>query len=198
MRLKLMYFAFIIYYLSIEFCVAQKLQVQQPAPLFTVTDSKSDTVSIANYKGQKVFLSFFRYTSCPVCNFRIHELIEHYDSLKLKGYNIIAVFETPDRKLAEYVKDIQIPFPVIGDPDLILYRKYGVEKSFWRMIGSVFKKETRVAMSRGNQLYNGKKYKKDGNRSRLPADFIIDEEGIIIQVHYGTSISDHLPLKTLF
>jgi thioredoxin-dependent peroxiredoxin len=176
---------------------SQQLEANQIAPLFTTKDSKGDSINIENYKGKKVFLAFFRYASCPVCNFRMNEIIQNYEALQSKGYVFIAVFESNNETLQEYLKDSEVPFPIIGDPELVLYKKYGVKKSFWQMIGSVFNKETKSHLKQGKVFVKGKKIKRDGTMSRIPADFIIDENGIISIAYYGKNIGDHLPLEQI-
>lgn len=173
--------------------MSQKLKIGDKAPGFEITDTDGNIIKLSNYKGQKVLIAFFRYAGCPVCNFRVHELIENYDSISSKGYGIIAIFESNTITLKEYLSETGVPFTVIGDPHLKLYKEYSVEKSFWKTLSSVFKKQTKEAMKKGNKLFS-KKYKRNGNLTRLPADFIVDENGILKAVHYGTNISDHLPI----
>ena len=177
--------------------VAQKLKVADKAPDFTVVSATGDTLRLENLKGKKVLLAFFRYASCPVCNFRMNEIIQNYDALQAKGYVFIAVFESNNETLKGYLKETEVPFPVVGDPTLLLYKKYGVEKSFWRMVGSMFNKKTKSNLKDGKLLVKGKNLKRDGNMSRIPADFIIDENGMISIAYYGKNIGDHLPLEQI-
>lgn len=176
---------------------SQKIKEGQVAPTFIVVDSKGDTINTEKLKGKKVFLAFFRYASCPVCNFRMNEIIQNHDSIKAKGYEFITVFESNNQTLQQYLTETQVPFPVIGDPDLVLYKKYGVQKSFWRMVGSMFNKKTRSNLKEGKVLVKGKNLKRDGQMSRIPADFLIDENGIVTKAYYGTTIADHLPLEVI-
>ncbi len=158
--------------------MCQKLKIGDKAPDFETVDTNGDTIKLSNYKGQKVLIAFFRYAGCPVCNSRVHELIEDYDSFSSKGYKIIAIYESTNSTLKEYLSETPVPFAVIGDPTLILYKKYRVEKSFRKMVGSAFKKQPKEARKKGQRLFS-KKYKRDGNLTRLPADFIVDENGIL-------------------
>lgn len=175
---------------------SQKLKVGDKAPNFEVIDTNGDSIKLSQYKGQKVMVAFFRYASCPVCNFRIHELIENYDSITSKGYKIIAIYESNNTTLKDYLTETPVPFIVIGDPELKLYKEYRLEKSFWKMLGSVFKKQPKEAMKKGKKLFS-KKYKRDGNLTRLPGDFIVDENGILTTVYYGKNIGDHLPITEI-
>lgn len=193
---------FFLKFISITTCIlysffgfSQKIKEGQAAPTFVVVDSKGDTINLEKYKGKKVFLAFFRYASCPVCNFRMNEIIQNYDSIQSKGYEFIAVFESNNQTLQQYLSETQVPFPIVGDPDLVLYKKYGVQKSFWRMVGSMFNKKTRSNLKEGKVLVKGKNLKRDGNMSRIPADFLIDENGVVTKAYYGTNIGDHLPLE---
>lgn len=177
--------------------IAQQLKKGNNAPTFTVVDAKGATIQLENYRGKKVFLAFFRYASCPVCNFRMHEIIQNYEAIQTKGYVFIAVFESSNSTLQDYLKETEVPFPIIGDPSLELYNKYGVQRSFWRMVGSMFNKKTKGNLKEGKVLVKGKNLKRDGNMSRIPADFIIDENGKIKMAYYGKNISDHLPLEII-
>lgn len=47
------------------------------------------------------------------------------------------------------------------------------------------------------EIDKGKKIKRDGTISRIPADFIIDENGVITITYYGTNIGDHLALNKI-
>jgi len=54
-----------------------------------------------------------------------------------------------------------------------------------------------VAGKEGKVLVKGKNLNRDGNMNRIPADFLIDENGKIAIAYYGKNISDHLPLETI-
>lgn len=181
----------------VQFATAQRIKVNDKAPTFTANDVNGTKIDLEKYKGKKVFLAFFRYASCPVCNFRMHDILENYDQIKASGYEIIAVYESTNETLNEFLRDENVPFPIIGDSELVLYKKYRVEKSFWRTIGSVFDKKVTNNKNKGKELFNGKKLKKDGNLTRIPADFLIDENGIITTAYYGKDIGDHLPLDQI-
>lgn len=176
---------------------AQQLNPGSPAPVFERTSVQGKKVSLDQYRGKKLLLAFFRYAGCPVCNFRMHELAEHYSQLQERNIEVIAVFESSNETLQAYLEDTKIPFAVVGDPELVLYQKYGVEKSVGKMLSTMFKKQPKQDMKQGKALFDGKKYKRDGSQTRIPADFVIDPTGKLAQVHYGTYIGDHLPLTVL-
>ncbi len=52
-----------------------RLEVGQLAPDFTAVQLDGSSVRLRDFAGQNVWLAFFRWANCPLCNFRIHELL---------------------------------------------------------------------------------------------------------------------------
>jgi thioredoxin-dependent peroxiredoxin len=177
--------------------MAQKLKAKDKAPEFELKSAQGESISISKYKGKNILLAFFRFAGCPVCNFRMHSLMENYAKMQQQNIEIIAVFESGNEVLATYIKDATIPFAVIGNHELSLYKKYGVQKSILKMMNTMFKKEPKQQMKQGEIMFNEKKYKQDGSMTRMPADFLIDSKGIIQIAHYGKFIGDHIPLNVI-
>lgn len=176
--------------------MSQPLQVGTEAPTFERQAVTGQNIKLEDFQDQKVLLAFFRYAGCPVCNFRMHELINEYEQLQERGIQIVAVFESSNETLQSYLQDTPVPFPVIADPALELYAAYQVNKSFGKMINTLFKKQPKKDMKTGKALFDGKSYKRDGAQTRIPADFLI-EKGVIIEAHYGKYVGDHLPMHRL-
>jgi thioredoxin-dependent peroxiredoxin len=177
--------------------MAQKLKPNDRAPFFEVKSAQNETISLNNYRGKTVLITFFRFAGCPVCNFRMHELAENYNKLKAKNIELIAIFESNNETLQSYLKDYAVPFPVIGNPSLSLYHQYGIEKSVLKMMATMFQKKPKQEMKKGEEMYAGKKYEKDGSMIRIPADFVVDSIGNITTAHYGQFIGDHIALESL-
>jgi thioredoxin-dependent peroxiredoxin len=177
--------------------MAQKLKANEKAPEFELKSAQGEIISLSKYKGKTVLLAFFRFAGCPVCNFRIHALMENYTKMQEQQIEIIAVFESGNELLAAYSKDANIPFPIIGNHELSLYKEYGVQKSVLKMMNTMLKKAPKQQMKKGEALFNKKKYKQDGSMTRMPADFLIDSTGKIQIAHYGKFIGDHIPLAEI-
>ena len=177
--------------------MAQKLKPQDKAPSFEIKSVQGELINLQKYKGRTVLLAFFRFAGCPVCNFRMHELVKNYPALKAQNVEVIAIFESKNETLFQYIDDAKIPFPVIGNPDLTLYKLYGTSKSMLKMMRTMFRKKPKQEMKSGEKLYNGKKYKQDGSMTRIPADFLIDQNGNVKIAHYGRFIGDHIPIQDL-
>ncbi len=177
---------------------AQKaLNIGDTPPELNMMSAQGEMINLESYKGKKVYLAFFRYAGCPVCNFRMHELMENYDAFKAQDIEIVAVFESGNETLKQYLTDAQIPFPVVGDEELKLYQDYHVQKSFGKLLGTMFKKEPKKNMKQGKKLFNDNKYKKDGATTRIPAEFLISPTGKIEKVYYGKYVGDHIAINEL-
>lgn len=157
---------------------------------FQAVDILDKVQSPEKYIGEKWMLSFFRYASCPACNLRIHELLISYYNWNEKGFSIIAVFESPKQSILQYLNKHNIPFPIIPDPDLHLYEIYGVKTSW---IGYILGAKT-VLKGINKGFIPGKM---EGKKNIIPADFLIDENGIIQAAYYGKHIGDHIPINVI-
>lgn len=165
----------------------------QKAKEFKTSDIFDNEIKLESFKGKKILLSFYRYASCPLCNLRVSELIEKDDYFKEKGLELLAIFQSPKDKILEYVGKQNTPFPIIADPEQRLYSLYGVEVSGIGLIRALFKPgKFKEALNKG--FHTGTM---EGPKSRIPADFLIDESGIILKAYYGKDIGDHMPIERI-
>ncbi|MCG8017386.1 MAG: AhpC/TSA family protein [Candidatus Thiodiazotropha sp. 'RUGA'] len=166
------------------------------APAFETRDWQGTPIEPFGSHPGMTLLSFFRYASCPLCNLRIRELITKHQQFLDNGIRILAVFQSPLERIAHYVGHQSPPFPLIPDPDLKLYRLYGVESSWrgfaraWTLgVPQVYRAVVTNGFLPGSM---------ENEIHRLPADFLIDRNGRLIEVYYGRDIGDHIPLEQLF
>jgi thioredoxin-dependent peroxiredoxin len=161
---------------------------------FTIKDLAGNDVKLSDYKGQKIMLSFYRYASCPLCNLRVHNLIEHYSKWKENGVVMLGVFQSPPETMKEYLGKQDVPFTLMGDPQHILYGMYGVEAKWSSFFKAFITRgiDTVKAMCKGYMPG-----KMDGNKHQVPADFLINEDFTIKTAYYGKDIGDHLPIKEI-
>lgn len=170
-----------------------RLRTGNPAPPIKTIDMDGRSIQLADFCGQKLLLAFFRYASCPLCNLRISQLIRHQPELQTHGLHILAIFQSPLERLQQYAGRQRAPFPVIADPDGRLYRLYGVESSWVGFLrGSLRVGALATAAARG--FLPGPM---DGDKARIPADFLIGPDLVIQTAYYGTDIGDHLPLPNI-
>lgn len=161
---------------------------------FAVQDIYGQPVRLSDYRGRRVLLSFFRDAACPFCSFRVHELTHRYPSWQQQGLEILAVFSCSEQEVRQQVARHPRPFRLIADPDLKLYGDYGVEQSMRALVKAVLFELPRII--RGLSV-GGRPDPNNPHLRLVPADFLIDEQGRVVDLWYGRNTSDHIPLSRL-
>ena len=166
-----------------------RLTAPSRAPELQLTDVYNQPVVIG--AGQRrTLLCFFRDAACPFCNFRIYQLTSAHKNLSAMGLDIVAVFTSTPEQVRRFVARHPRPFPVVADPTSIAHTKYGIERSFWRKIkGIVTRMPTLIKGLRIVGLAGL------NTTSLMPADFLIDEDGNIVEAYYGNDAGDHIPFE---
>ncbi len=163
------------------------------APDFVQNDIGDSVIQLSNYKGKKVMLSFYRYASCPLCNLRVHELIQQYPAFKEKDLEMLAIFQSPKSSIKEYVGKQDAPFPILPDPEQKLYHLYGVNGDWSKFVKGLIQPKKLFATLQNGFLPG----KIENDMNMIPADFLIDEQGMIHTAYYGKDASDHLSIKVI-
>lgn len=166
-----------------------KLVKGQQVPDFKWVALEGDTFSRDSMLGKRYMISFYRYASCPFCNLRISFLMALHETLNLNN-QMLAVFQSDEKDMRKHVADQKPSFPLISDHKRIDYKKFGVEKSVWAYIRGAMRLSTLFgAFKKGFLIRNSM-----GPKTTVPADFLVDEKGIIQYAYYGKDISDHLDI----
>jgi len=172
-----------------------KIKPKQTAPTFTTQDVYGSSVNLADFKGQKVLLSFYRNVGCPVCNVRFHELQQEAAYFQSKGLVVLAVYESSAENMKHYLENDTVYAKMIPNPDLSIYSLYEVERSMGKLMKGMFH-GAMGKMKKGKKLFK-KKIKQDGSKDRVGADFLISEDGTIQTAYYGKYVGDHLPVSEI-
>lgn len=167
-----------------------RLTVGQEAPRFTATSVAGEPVELKQLFGRPIWLMFFRFALCPLCNLRVHQLVAHAPRFAKYDASVLAIFQSPREKLEGLVARQRPPFAVIPDPEMGLYRLYGVESGVKGLLSMALPKQLVQAAKLGFPIGRPS----DGPATRIPADFLIDREGKIHTAFYGTHIGGHIPL----
>jgi peroxiredoxin len=174
--------------------MTHQLQKGEIAPTFRAVDHCGNPISFENYRGRKVLLAFMRFSACALCNLRVHQFINRYPDWQRQGMDVIVVFESTEANMRTYVGAQNAPFSLVTDPKAHLYDLYRVETSEEKvrmtMADANTKKFAEEAAAAGFPLTP----EEGSNFNRIPADFLIDESGIVRVAHYSHLITDHLPL----
>ena len=161
-------------------------------PDFDTVDLFGDPVQLSDFRDRKLMLSFYRYAACPLCNLRVHDLIERHSGLAAMGLAIVAVFQSPPETIRKYVGRQDAPFPIIPDPSMAHYRRYRVERSWPGLFKVIKHRKDEFTLAADKGFKPGWI---NGPINRIPADFLIDGHGKLRTCFYGADIGDHIPLE---
>ncbi len=174
------------------------LEVNTPAPNFSVTDIFGRKINLRDYRGKKVLIAFFRHAGCPFCNMRVHTLQSKEQEFKANNLEMIFFFESEEKVLKSNLFHSKVnPIPLIADPMQQWYKEYGVESSAVKstishitsIVPSVIKAKLKglpVHMMAGNESIN-----------TIPAEFLIDEKGMIKKVYYSKRLNDRMAITLI-
>ena len=168
-----------------------RLVAPSPAPSLELTDIYGQSIRVGD-TGRRTLLCFFRDAACPFCNYRIYELTRHHQALAALGLDIVAVFASTPDEVKRFVARHPRPFPVAAEPERSAYRTYGIERSLWRKLKAIV---TRVpTLVKGLRIVGLAGL---NTNNLMPADFLIDERGNIVETYYGSDAGDRIPFERI-
>lgn len=134
-------------------------------------------------------LQFRRFAGCPVCNLHLRQFAEGHERLSAAGVRTIAFFHSS----AELMRPYQgaLPFPTVPDAERRWYRHFGVERSML----AVAHPQVVWSALRGLVGAPSNPFAGGGDQTGLPADFLIDSDGLIVGTHYGQHADDQWSLE---
>jgi thioredoxin-dependent peroxiredoxin len=172
-----------------------RLEPGDVAVPFTAQAIDGTAVSLNQFAGRPVLLMFFRYASCPMCNLHLRDFAKEYDGLRERGLAVLAFFHSPAHAIQAHAGGRRYPFPLVSDPDFCVYRKYGVETSWPRLLLSALSPRFYVSFVRS--LFHGFWGGMAWHIAKMPADFLVGPDGRLVAANYGRDIGDHLPVARL-
>ncbi|MCK5190852.1 MAG: redoxin domain-containing protein [Methylococcales bacterium] len=147
--------------------------------------------TLQQVQGKRYMLSFMRFAACPFCQLRIHQLISRWQELD-ENFTVIAVFDSPLGNLQKQSNKELAPFPILADEHYFYYQKFAIKQSISGMFKAMLFRMPSLlyAMIKG---YFPSSIK--GKVTTLPADFLVDEHGVIQLIYYGKDSGNHLPFE---
>ncbi|OUJ23040.1 thioredoxin-dependent thiol peroxidase [Corynebacterium kefirresidentii] len=143
-----------------------RLNAGDTAPAFALADDAGNTVSLADYAGQRVLVYFYPRANTPGCT---KEACDFRDSLEqLNALDIAVVGISPDKPeaLAKFRADHELNFPLLSDPDksvMTAYGAFGEKKNYGKVVQGVIR-----------------------------STFLVEPDGTIGQTHYNVKATGHV------
>jgi peroxiredoxin Q/BCP len=173
-----------------------KLKKGNIPPNFEVKDINGNPISLKKFIGKKVHLVFYRFSGCPFCNLRFHEIDKLAELYRKNNVTLISVYESSAENMRDMMSGYSFYSIMIPNQDSSLYSLYDLDRSkigllkFLLFKGGIFK-----ALN-GMKLFK-KKVAQDGHIDRLEAEFLLSEEGNVVNAHYAQTPGDYLSLDTV-
>lgn len=179
-----------------------RLKAKQQAPDMSFIDINENehwvgrrNIQLANV-GQKTLVSFYREASCPFCNFRIYELAQKMPELSKKGLRVINIYASTEDEVQRFLARQSESMIMVADPYMKKYGAYGIEPA--TLITKVKALIGRLSpLIKGNIMLASTSGPVAKDSKILPADFLINSDGFIIETHYGRDIGDHISMERL-
>ncbi len=168
-----------------------KIKENQKVINIILPEINGEEFNMETLKGKPFMISFFRFASCPFCNMRVNELVRRFDEFG-EDFTIVALFDSSLENLQKHTEKHQAPFPILADKKNIFYKKYAIEKSFSGMLKGML---TRFPTLMKGILIGFVPIQPKGSMITMPADFLVDRNGIIQTVYYGKDEGDHLEIE---
>ena len=151
---------------------ANRLDVGDLAPDFTLQDDAGRDVSLASLRGHKVIVYFYPAAMTPGCTKQACDFRDSFQGLTAAGYTVLGISRDEPEKLQRFRERDGLSFPLLSDPDHAVHDAYGT----W-----------------GDKVNYGKTI-----QGVIRSTFVIDEEGVITHALYNVRATGHVGrLRTL-
>jgi len=100
--------------------------VGKKAPNFKYIDSNGNSLSLSDYKGQKVLIYFYPRDNTPGCTKQACSLRDSMDDLLEKNIKVIGVSKDSEKSHANFKSKFNLNFDLVPDPDKKIISSYGV------------------------------------------------------------------------
>ena len=149
---------------------------------------------------QLIHLQFRRFAGCPVCHLHLREVVRRAHEIEAAGIVEVVFFHSSVGELREYASEL--PRYVVADPELDVYRAFGVEsgaralldpRAYGPIARAVFQTSLRVAQGRDKLRFP----RAENGRLGLPADFLIAPDRRLVAAKYGRHADDQWSVDEL-
>ena len=105
------------------------------APDFTLLDSEGNTVSLSDFKGNKVIIYFYPKDDTSGCTNEACNFRDNYSQLKEKNVVVIGISKDSVSSHVKFKNKYDLPFILLSDPNhqvIETYGAYGEKKMYGR------------------------------------------------------------------
>ena len=149
------------------------------------------TFDISQHQGKNIFISWLRFSGCPLCHLRVNELTNAEDKYG-KDFTNVAIFSCNVDALKKTSTKHGNNIIIAADEERTYFNKYDMPLSMARVILGLTISPIRLmrAVFKG---YAAPSF--NGSFTAIPVDMMINKKGIVEKVKYASHTTDHIPLS---
>lgn len=146
--------------------MTERLSPGDEAPDFTLPDSEGKEVSLRDFRGRSVVVYFYPAASTPGCTKQACDFRDNLAELNDAGYQVVGISPDTQAKLAKFVSNEGLTFPLLGDPEKSVIEAWGAY---------------------GEKKNYGKTY-----LGVIRSTFVVDPDGKIAHAFYNVRATGHV------
>lgn len=149
------------------------------------------TFDISQHQGKNIFISWLRFSGCPLCHLRVNELTNAEDKYG-KDFTNVAIFSCNVDALKKTSTKHGNSIIIAADEERTYFNKYDMPLSMTRVMLGLTISPLRMmrAVFKG---YAAPSF--NGSFTAIPVDMMINKKGIVEKVKYASHTTDHIPLS---
>ena len=145
-----------------------RLQAGDPAPDFSLPSDTGETVTLSDFRGQRVIVYFYPAAMTPGCTKQACDFSDSLDRLKAEGYTVVGISPDTPEKLAGFREKEGLGIVLLSDPDKKVLT-FGEKKLYGKLIHGVIR-STFVVDPEGVLEYAAYNVKATGHVAKLRKD----------------------------
>lgn len=146
--------------------MTKQLKPADAAPDFTLSSDTGESVTLSDFRGQKVIVYFYPAAMTPGCTTQACDFRDSIDSLQAAGYTVLGISPDKPEKLAKFRERDGLTFTLLADPDKKVLNEWGTF---------------------GEKQMYGKTV-----QGVIRSTFVVDEEGKIELAQYNVKATGHV------
>ena len=111
---------------------------------------------------------------------------QRYGEVQAKTADVVAISFEPKDRLFQLTRQLQLPFPILSDPERDVYSAYGLAQGNWLKMFS-----PKTVWTYVKHFARGRRYHHAASDWRqLGGDFVLGEDGTVLYEHRGQAPHD--------
>lgn len=171
-----------------------QLQIHSRVPVTSWRDVLGEVLQVP-HPTLWTHLQFRRFAKCPICNLHVREFFRNHEKITQAGMQEVIIFQSKREQLVEqngaqlHAGNIHL----VADPTRQLYQAFGVHKSLL----SVAHPGAWWSTMKGVAQFGMHLPSSSESMFGMPADFLVNPEGVIVAAHYGRHADDQWSVEEL-